>query len=265
MSDSTIRIAVDGRGVAFLTLARSDKRNALSARMIGEITDAAGMLGDDDGVRAVVLAADGPVFCAGGDLGWMMQQVRADRPTRMREARRLALMLQALNELPKPLIGRVHGDAFGGGVGMMAVCDHVIACGDCRFGFTETRLGLIPATISPYVIARMGEGPARRVFMSSELFDAATACRLDLVSGVVARPALDAAVDAAVAPYLKVATGAVGRAKSLARMLGPRIDGAVIDATIERLADSWETDEAREGIAAFLEKRPPRWAISASR
>lgn len=260
MPFETLTLEVDARGVAALTLNLPEKRNALSAAMIAELTEAAARLGADGAVRAVVLGAAGKVFCAGGDLGWMMAQVEADREGRMREARKLAEMLRALNEMPKPLIGRVHGDAFGGGVGMMAVCDTVIAAEGTRFGLTETRLGLIPATIGPYVVARLGEGMARRVFLSSRLFGAAEAERLGLVARVVAPEALDGAVAEEVEPYLHVAGGAVGAAKALARFLGPRIDAAVIDETIRRLADTWETPEAREGIAAFLEKRPAPWA-----
>ena len=159
----TIRIEVDGRGVARLVLARAGKHNALSAQMIDELTDAAGRLGRDPAVRVVVLAADGPTFCAGGDLAWMQAQMAADGAARAREATKLAMMLQALNEMPKPLVGAVHGNAFGGGVGMISVCDVAVGVEPARFGLTETRLGIIPATIGPYVIARMGEAmaPAR--------------------------------------------------------------------------------------------------------
>ena len=255
----TISVATDPRGVATLTLSRPEKRNALSAQMIDELTTAAGALSSDAAVRAVVLAADGETFCAGGDLNWMMAQIDADRETRMREARKLALMLKALNEMAKPLIGRVHANAFGGGVGMMAICDVVVAADGARFGLTETRLGLIPATIGPYVVARLGEGMTRRVFMSARLFGVDEAMALGLVARKAAPDALDADVDAEVEPYLSVATGAVGRAKALARLLGPPIDDAAIDASIAALADAWETDEAREGVAAFLEKRRPAW------
>jgi methylglutaconyl-CoA hydratase len=169
-------------------------------------------------------------------------------------------MLQALNRLGKPLIGRVHGPAYGGGVGLMAVCDVVVAVETARFGMTETRLGLIPATIGPYVLARMGEGRARTVFFSSRLFDAAEAEALGLVHRVVAAEALDAAVEAEVAPYLATAPAAVAAAKRLALSLGPRIDAEVIEASVAALADAWETPEDRAGITAFLEKRPPPWA-----
>lgn len=256
----TLDLSIDARGVARLTLDRADKRNALSGAMIAELTSVAARLGAMDDVRAVILAAAGPVFCAGGDLNWMKAQVEADRAGRMKEARRLAHMLRALNEMPKPLIGRVHGDAFGGGVGMMCVCDVAVAATGTRFALTETRLGLIPATIGPYVVARLGEGQVRRIFMSSRVFGAEEARDLGLVVETVAPDEFDAAIEKHVAPYLSVAPGAVGRAKALARSLGPRIDDAAIEDTIGRLADAWETDEAAEGISAFLEKRRPRWA-----
>lgn len=255
----TLEVTVNPRGVATVRLNRPEKRNALSAAMIAELTDMAGAFGHRTDIRAVVLAAAGDVFCAGGDLEWMKAQIEADRETRMAEARKLALMLRALNEIPKPLIGRVQGDAFGGGVGMMCVCDTVLAVGSARFGLTETRLGLIPATIGPYVLARMGEGMARRVFMSARIFGAQEAQNLGIVAEVVEPGVLDDAVEAQVAPYLKVATGAVGASKALARSLGLRIDDAVIDDTIRRLAETWEGEEAAEGIDAFLAKRKPRW------
>lgn len=256
----TIRIDTDPRGVATLTLARAEKHNSLSAAMIAELTAAAAELAADPAVRVVILTGEGASFCAGGDLDWMRAQFTADRATRIAEARKLALMLQALNELPKPLIGRVQGQAFGGGVGMMSVCDVCIAVDGAKFGLTETRLGLIPATISPYVVARMGEGKARRVFMSARLFDAAEARELDLVARVVASGELDAAVEREVKPYLAAAPGAVARAKALARSLGTPITEAVIAATIERLADCWEDPEAHEGISAFFDKRKPAWS-----
>jgi len=256
----TIRIETDPRGVAHLWLARPEKHNALSAQMIGELTEAAAALGADPAVRVVVLAADGASFCAGGDLAWMQAQIAADAATRAAAARALAGMLQALNICPKPVIGRVHGNAFGGGVGMMAVCDVAIGASGTRFGLTETRLGLIPATIGPYVLARMGESLARRVFMSARLFDADEAVRLNLLARVVAPQALDAAVEAEVAPYLACAPGAVAEAKAQARALGPRIDAETVEASIAGLVARWESPEAAEGIAAFFAKRPPAWA-----
>jgi methylglutaconyl-CoA hydratase len=259
MNFETIRLATDDRGVATLTLARPERHNALSAAMIGELAQAAALLGSDPAVRVVVLAAEGESFCAGADLGWMKEQFAASRAQRIEEARRLARMLNALYSLPKPLIGRVQGQAFGGGVGMISVCDVALATVGARFALTETRLGLIPATIGPYVVARVGHAGARRVFMSGRFFDAVEAATLRLVHGVVEADQLDAAIEAEVKPYLSAAPGAVAAAKRLLHDLGPNIDDAVIDMTVNRLADVWETPEAREGVAAFFEKRSPHW------
>jgi len=243
-----------------LVLARAEKHNALSAQMIAELTEAAGRLARDPAVRVVVLRADGDSFCAGGDLGWMQEQMRADGATRAREATKLATMLGALNTLPKPLIGRVQGNAFGGGIGMMSVCDVAVGSDTARFGLTEARLGLIPATIGPYVVARMGEAMARRVFMSARLFGADEAVRLGLLAKAVPAADLDAAIEAEVAPYLACAPGAVAEAKRLVRRLGPPIDEAVIAETIAALVERWESPEAAEGINAFFGKRKPNWA-----
>ena len=255
----TITLKTDSRGVATLTLDRPEKHNALSAQMIAELTQAAGQLASDEAVRVVVLAASGKSFCAGGDLGWMQAQMAADPDTRFTEARKLAEMLNALNTLPKPLIGALQGNAFGGGVGMASVCDVAIGVDSLKMGLTETRLGLIPATIGPYVIARMGEARSRRVFMSARLFDAAEAVELGLLARAVPADALAEAVEAEVRPYLSCAPGAVSSAKQLIQSLGPRIDDAVIDHTIRQLVTRWETDEAQEGIKAFFDKRKPAW------
>lgn len=248
----TLIIRRDARDVQYVTLNRPAKRNALSAQMIAELTDMARNV--PAGTRAVVLSGEGAMFCAGGDLDWMQEQINADRATRMVEARKIATMLGALNTLPAPLIARLHGGALGGGIGMACVCDVAVAADDCKFGLTETRLGLIPATIGPYVIARMGEGRARSVFMSSRVFGAAEAADLGLCKPPVPFDALDDAVEAEITPYLKTYPDAVARAKAFARTLGPKIDDAVIDASITALADTWETDAAAQGIAAFLNK-----------
>ncbi len=259
MTFETIRLATDARGVARLTLARPEKHNALSAAMIEELTMVAGHLRADPAIRVVVLAGEGASFCAGGDLGWMKAQIDADRATRMAGARRLAQMFRALNDLTKPVVAAVHGNAFGGGIGLLCVADVAIAADTAKFGLTETRLGLIPATISPYVMARIGEAQARPLFMSAKIIDAREAQAASLLSRVVPAEALEAAVEAEIQPYLQVAPGAAGASKALARSLGMPITDAVIEATIERLADTWETDEAREGISAFLDKRKPWW------
>jgi len=259
MTWETLTLTCDPRGVATLALNRPDKHNALSARMIDELTEAAAQLAADGSVRVVVLTGAGASFCAGGDLGWMQAQIAATGPERAEGARRLAGMLGALNSLPKPLIGRIQGPAYGGGIGMMAVCDVAVGALGARFGLTETRLGLIPATIGPYVLARMGEAMARRVFMSARLFDAAEAVTLGLLARAVPSEELDAAVEAEVRPYLACAPGAVASAKALTLALGGAITPEQVEHSIAQLVARWESDEAAEGIAAFFGKRKARW------
>ena len=259
MSYETILIETDERGIATLTLNQPDKHNALSPKMIVELTQAAAQLSSDENIRVVVLTGAGKSFCAGGDLGWMREQFTASRETRIDEAMKLARMLRDLNELTKPLIGRIQGQAFGGGIGMMAVCDVAIGAEDAKFALTETRLGLIPATISPYVLARMGEGKARRVFMSGKAFNSKEAVGLDLLAKAVSADKLDEAIEAEIKPYLSTATGAVLRAKAYARSLGPVIDESAMLRSAQALADAWETPEAVEGVGAFFEKRKPYW------
>jgi len=259
MNSHTVKIDKNDSGIATLTLMRGDKHNALNAELIADIALATKELDEDSDVRVVVFAGDGKSFCAGGDLGWMQEQFHATRDQRMREARKIAYMLRGLNTLSKPLIARVHGNSFGGGLGIMSVCDYVIAVNRAKFGLTETKLGLIPATIGPYVVARMGEGRARQVFMSGGIFGAERAKELGLVSEIVDEDNLDAAVERAAEPYLSTAPRAVAAAKDLVRSLGPVIDEHVIEDTVRRLADLWEGGEAHEGVGAFFEKRKPGW------
>lgn len=255
----TLKIDRDDRGVATLWLARSEKHNAMSAQMLEELVAAAEQLGTDESVRVVVLAAEGKTFCAGGDLAWMRAQFDMDSATRRRESAKLAAMLQALDTLPKPLIGRVQGNAFGGGMGLMSVCDAVVAVAGAKFGFTETRLGLIPANIGPFVLNRMGPAMARRVFMSARLFDTDEAVTLGLVGRAVSADTLDAAVDAEVTPYLACAPGAVREAKAFIRSLGGGVTQDQIDLAIDALAARWDSAEAQDGIGAFFDKRKPGW------
>jgi methylglutaconyl-CoA hydratase len=255
-----IDLVVDARGVATLTLARADKHNALSQAMIDALTQAAARIAADRRIRVVVLAAAGPTFCAGGDLGWMRDQMAADTPTRRAAATSLAQMLGALDSLPQPLIGRIQGNAFGGGVGLACVCDVTIGVQTAKFGLTETRLGLIPATIGPYVLARIGAARARRVFLSGRVFGADEAVALDILARAVAADALDDAIAAEVAPYLSCGPEAVAAAKAYARSLGPVIDAAVIARSVDALIACWDGAEAAEGIAAFFDKRVPDWS-----
>lgn len=257
-----IDLTVDARGVATLALARPDKHNALSQALIDALIAAAEQIAADKTVRVVVLTGQGPSFCAGGDLSWMQDQMAGDAAMKRAAAQSIAQMLGAINSLPQPVIGRIQGNAFGGGIGMACVCDIAIAADHAQFGLTETKLGLIPATIGPYVLARMGEAHARRVFMSARIFDAAEAMTLGIVAKAVAVADLDTAVEAAVAPYLKCAPGAVAAAKRFARSLGPTIDDSVVARSIDALIAQWEGDEAEEGISAFFERRKPRWDVT---
>lgn len=255
----TLELQVDARGVAWLTLNRPERHNAMDQAMIDELTEVAARLGADPGVRVVVLTGAGRSFCAGGDLGWMQAQMAGDAGTRARAARGLAEMLGALDALPKPLIGRVQGQAFGGGVGLMSVCDVAIGVEDARFGLTEVRLGLIPATIGPYVVARMGAARARRVFFSGRVFGAAEAVELGLLARAVPGAMLDRAIEAEIAPYLAAAPGAVAAGKRLVADLATPVDADQVALTVAALIARWESPESAEGIAAFFDRRKPRW------
>lgn len=256
----TLTLETDTRGIATLTLNRPDKHNAMNAAMIAELADAAKRLAGEASVRAVVLAAAGPTFCAGGDLGWMRDQAAKDRQVKIDGATELALMLKALDELPKLLIGRVQGNAFGGGVGLISVCDIVVAVEDAQFALTETRLGLIPATIGPYVVRRIGEGHARRLFLNSRRFDAVAARDIGLVSAVCAADQLDAITEAEAAAFLDCAPGAVASAKGLVQNLARYAVDDPVGYSIGLLADRWESEEGKAGIDAFLNRQPMPWA-----
>ena len=255
-----ITVDTDARGVARLTLARADKHNALNPAMLAELEDAARALAAREDVRVVVLAAEGKSFCAGGDLDWFRAQGGMDRAARIVESRRIATALGALAALPQPLIGRVQGNAFGGGVGLACVCDVAVGLSTASFGLTEVKLGVIPANIGPYVLARMGAARAREVFMNARIFSGEEAVRLNVLTRAVSPEGLDAAVEAEVAPYLACAPGAVRAAKALLGDLTGRVTPAQVDLAIAALADRWETAEAAEGLAAFFDKRKPGWA-----
>jgi methylglutaconyl-CoA hydratase len=256
----TLLLTVDARNVATLTLNRPDTHNALNAKLIAELKRACIWLtGEGSGVRAVVLTGAGPTFCAGGDLGWMQQNMKKTRAERVSESFELALMLRALNELPMPVIGRVNGPAYGGGVGMISVCDVSIAVDTGVYCLTEVRLGLIPANISPYVVKRMGEANARRTFLGAKRMSAAEARRLGLISEVVPPDQLDAAVERELADLLQCAPGAVAATKKLVSYVDSHDLPTNMIYAADKLADAWETEEGRSGIEAFFARRPPPW------
>ncbi len=232
-------------------MARASKHNAIDAAMMTELFAAINELGRDPQVCAIVLAAEGKSFSAGADLAWMQAQFAATREERVSEARKFALVLKALNEAPKFTLARVHGPVFGGGIGLIAACDCVIASEAATFALTEARLGLIPATISPYVMAKIGERGARHM-MSGRRFDVAEAMALGLVSKIATD--FDSAIETELEAVLQCATPALAAAKFLFRTQGHVIDMSVIEDTISRLANAWETPDAQERIAAFLAK-----------
>ena len=254
----TIHLETDARGIARLVLNRPDKHNALNAAMIREITDAATRLANDNSVRAVVLSASGRSFCAGGDLAWMKQQFDADHTTRVLEASHLAAMLRCLDELPKLLIAVIEGSAFGGGVGLAAVCDIVLAAPDAKFALTETKLGLIPATIAPVLLRRVGLANIRRFALNACPFGAVEAQSIGLISEIHERQELGASVERQIDLALACAPGAIADAKQLFRRVAA---GAISQsATAEALATRWEADETRQGVEAFFLHRRPPWA-----
>ncbi len=254
----TLRL-VERDAVVELRLNRPEVRNAFSAAMIRELHEAARMLAERKDIRVVVLRGEGKVFSAGADLNWMRASLDATAQENEQDALRLAEMLDALDQLPQFLLGRVQGAALGGGMGLVAVCDLVVAAENARFGFTEVRLGLIPATISPFVIRKMGVGQARRYFQTGELFGAHEAKNLGLVHEVVPEEALDATVDALIQRVLENAPQAVQEAKKLARWYTAGDRRRQMEETARWLARIRVQEEAREGIRAFLEKRSPRW------
>lgn len=259
MKWETIELKVDRRGVATLLLNRPDKHNAFNALVISEMRDALGQIAADSSIRVVVLTGTGKSFCAGADLGWMKSQAEKDRTGKIEEAMALGTLLRDFNCLPKPVIGRVNGQAFGGGIGLMAVCDIVVAVESARFALTETKLGLIPATIGPYVVGKLGQGPSRRIFMNGREFSAHEAQALGLVSEVVPVDRIDAVVEAEIQWFLQCAPGAVADAKALLLELTNCPQEGHLDLTARRLADRWETEETGEGIRCFFERRRPSW------
>ena len=248
------------RRVAVVWLAREKVRNAFNETLIAELSSAFARLGADDGVRAIVLAGRGPAFCAGADLDWMRRMSGYSLEENRADARGLAEMLRAINECPKPTIARVHGDAYAGGMGLVAACDIAVAATTANFCLSETKLGLIPATISPYVIRAMGEQAARRYALTAERFDAAEALRLGFVHALATADSLDARIEEILAALAQTSAAAVSAAKRLVREVAGRpVDDALVADTAERIAAIRASDDGREGVRAFLDKRKPRW------
>jgi methylglutaconyl-CoA hydratase len=276
MSYQTLLIERHG-SVVHVILNRPDVRNAFNETSIAELTQAFRELGSDESVRVIVLAARGSVFCAGADLQWMKKMAAYSREENRADAVLLAEMLCVIYECPKPVIAKVQGDCYAGGMGLVAACDIAIAAEQASFCLSEVKIGLIPATISPYVIRAMGQNAARRYFLTAEKFSAREALRIGFVHQVV--PAnvqnitvegmanaltnpdpLSAAVDEVVNALLSASPNAAKEAKRLVRdVAGMPLSDVLIADTVERIAEIRASDEGREGVKAFLEKRKPNW------
>lgn len=260
MSETNLLTEIDD-GVGIVTLNRPERHNAFDEAMIGELAAAIGAMADDDAVRVVVISSIGKSFCAGADLAWMKRAAAYDFAQNQADAARLAEMLRRIADCPKPVIARVQGPAYGGGVGVIAACDLAVATFEARFALSEVRLGLIPAVIAPYVLAAIGERYARRYMLTAEAFSAAEAYRIGLIHEMVAdEAALDEAVGEWCQAILANGRQALAEVKSLLRAcVGRPLEAALVAETVERIARVRVGAEAQEGIAAFLEKRRPRW------
>ena len=255
-----INIEIMETGRATVTLQRPEMHNAFDEALIAALHDAFTQLGENDDVRCIVLAAEGRSFSAGADLNWMKRMSTYTHEQNLGDANALAAMLHAIATCPKPTIAAVQGPCYGGGVGLAATCDMAIASEEAAFSLSEVKLGLIPATIAPYVVAGMGERMAHRYFLSGERFDAMKAYEIGFVHDVVPMGELDAAVDDLVATLLKNGPAAMAASKALIFAVANKpVDQGVLDDTAKRIADIRGTDEGKEGIAAFLEKRKPNW------
>lgn len=247
-------------GVATVTLTQPEIRNAFSDEVILEITEAFRVAGERPDVRAIVLAAEGPAFCAGANLNWMRRMADYDRTENLQDAGALAEMLRTIYTCPKPTIARVQGDVYAGGMGLVAACDMAVASDNAGFCLSEVKIGLVPGTIAPYVLRAMGARAGHRYFLTGERFDAAEALRIGFVHQVVGIDQLDDAVDGLLKALLAAGPDAVRSCKKLVLDVAEReINAQLIASTVEVIADIRASDEGKEGVQAFLSKRKPAW------
>ena len=247
-------------GVATVTLTQPEIRNAFSDEVILEITEAFRVAGERPDVRAIVLAAEGPAFCAGANLNWMRRMADYDRAENLQDAGALAEMLRTIYTCPKPTIARVQGDVYAGGMGLVAACDMAVASDNAGFCLSEVKIGLVPGTIAPYVLRAMGARAGHRYFLTGERFDAAEALRIGFVHQVVAAEQLDDAVGSLLKALLVAGPDAVRSCKKLVLDVAEReINAQLIASTVAVIADIRASDEGKEGVQAFLSKRKPSW------
>ncbi|TAN10524.1 MAG: enoyl-CoA hydratase/isomerase family protein [Burkholderiaceae bacterium] len=256
---STLRTETQGH-VATVTLNRPDVRNAFNDETIAEMSATFTRLGAEAGVRAIVLAAEGKAFCAGADLNWMRRMADYTRDENLKDAAQLAEMLRIMDRCPKPIVARVQGDVYAGGMGLVSVCDVAVSVESAHYCLSEVKLGLMPATISPYVIRAIGPRAAHRYFLTGERFSADEALRIGLVHQVVTLELLDAAVGSIVNALVHASPNAVREGKQLLHdVAGRTIDRALIAHTVEGIADIRASAEGKEGVQSFLQKRKPAW------
>jgi methylglutaconyl-CoA hydratase len=258
---TTLRVEREG-AVATVTLARPDVRNAFDEAMIADLTAAFTALGREAGLRVVVLSGEGKTFCAGADVAWMRRAAGYSAEENREDARRMARMLRTIDTCPRPVVGRIRGAAIGGGVGLAAVCDIAVAARGTVFSLAEVKLGILPAAISPYVLRAIGPRHARDLFLTGERFDADEARRIGLVHSVAEDADLDAAVGRKIDALLSSGPEAVAAAKRLIETVAPLTIDAAFSVTSEAIAERRASEEGREGLSAFLEKRKPRWSGS---
>lgn len=259
MSHRYLTLTVNA-GVATVTLTQPEIRNAFSDEVILEITEAFRVAGERPDVRAIVLAAEGPAFCAGANLNWMRRMADYDRAENLQDAGALAEMLRTIYTCPKPTIARVQGDVYAGGMGLVAACDMAVSSDNAGFCLSEVKIGLVPGTIAPYVLRAMGARAGHRYFLTGERFDAAEALRIGFVHQVVAIDQLDDAVDGLLRALLAAGPDAVRSCKKLVLDVAEReINAQLIASTVEVIADIRASDEGKEGVQAFLSKRKPAW------
>lgn len=255
-----ILLNIDDKGIATVTLNRADKHNAFDENVIASLTETFSSLKDNPAVRLMILRAEGKNFCAGADLDWMKRMAGYSHEQNIADANALAQMLHTLNFLPFPTIARVQGAAMGGGAGLVCCCDMSIAANNATFAFSEAKLGLIPATISPYVIRSIGSQAARRYFLTAERFDSARAYELGMISEVIYEDQLDKRISELAKLILHNSSDAVRAAKQLIfDVEGQEISAELLRDTSERIADIRASEEGKEGLAAFLEKRAAAW------
>jgi methylglutaconyl-CoA hydratase len=249
-------------GVATLVLSRPEVRNAFNDEVIAEFTQAFGELGGREDVRCVVLAAEGVAFCAGADLNWMRRMADYTHAENLADAAQLAEMLRVIYECPKPTVARIQGDVFAGGMGLVAACDMAVSVDTANFCLSEVKLGLIPATISPYVIRAMGARAAHRYFLTAERFDAQEAHRIGFIHSMVTGEALDAKVAEITRALVSASPEAVKACKQLLQdVAGRDISADLIASTVQGIADIRSSEQGKEGVQSFLQKRKPSWLL----